>query len=177
MRVKLLDVACLALALLTALSTGCGYRVAGRADRLPPDVKTIAIPIFTNETTKFRIEQRLTAAITREFLERTKYRITPDPAQADAVLKGIVKDVRSGVVAFDLNTGRATSLQIYVLAGVELVDLRTKRVLFSNPNYAFREQYQISQTTPALFEEEQPALERLSRDMARTLLTEILENF
>ncbi|MBZ5545530.1 MAG: hypothetical protein LAO07_17930, partial [Acidobacteriia bacterium] len=28
----------------------CGYHVAGRGDRLPPDVKTIAVPIFANST-------------------------------------------------------------------------------------------------------------------------------
>jgi hypothetical protein len=88
-----------------------------------------------------------------------------------------VKDVRSGAVTFDLQTGRATTLQVQVIASVELVDLRKKKVLFSNPNYIFREQYQISQSTSALFEEEQPALDRLSRDLARTLVTEILENF
>lgn len=155
----------------------CGYRVAGRADRVPPDVKTIAVPIFVNETSSFRIEQKLAAAVTREFIERTRFRVTPSPSQADAVLKGTVKDVRSGAVAFDLKTGRATTLQVQVNASVELVDLHTKKVLFSNSNYVFREQYQISQTTSALFEEQEPALDRLSRDLARTLVTAILENF
>ncbi len=168
--------ACPAFCLLSLL-TACGYHVAGRGDRLPADVKTIAVPIFVNETTRFRIEQRLAAAVTREFIERTKFRITPDSSQADAVLKGSVKDARTGVVTFDLKTGRATTLQIQVTTNIELVDLHTKKVLFSNPNYVFREEYQVSQTTPELFEEDQPALDRLSRDLARTLVTEILENF
>jgi len=158
-------------------SLACGYRVAGRGDRLPPDVKTLAVPIFTNETPRFRIEQRVPAAITRELIERSRFRVTPDPARADAVLRGTIKEVRSGVVAFDLSTGRATTLQVQVLAHVDLVDQHTKKVLFSNHNYVFREQYQISQTTSALFEEQDPALDRLSRDLARTLVTEILENF
>lgn len=165
-----------AFCLLLTLSS-CGYHVAGRRDRLPPDVKTIAVPAFVNETSRFRIEQKLAAAVTREFIERTRFRITPDPSQADALLKGTVKDARAGAVAFDLKTGRATTLQIQVLADVELVDLHTKKVLFSNPNYVFREEYQVSQSTSELFEEDEPALDRLSRDLARTLVTEILENF
>ncbi len=155
----------------------CGYNVAGRGDRLPPDVKTIAVPVFENQTARFRIEQKLSAAVTREFIERTKFRITTNPKGADAVLKGTVKDIRSGVITFDLNTGRATSLQIQVTADVKLVDLHSNKVLFSNPNYIFREEYQVSQTSSALFEEDQPAIQRLSRDLARTLVTEILENF
>lgn len=162
---------------LVAFPTACGYHVAGRGDRLPPDVKTIAVPIFTNETSRFRIEQKVSAAITREFIERTRFQITPDPGRADAVLKGTIKEVRAGVVAFDLATGRATTLQIQVLAHVDLVDQHTRKTLFSNHNYIFREQYQISQTTSALFEEQDPALDRLARDLARTLVTEILENF
>jgi hypothetical protein len=151
--------------------------MAGQATRIPPDVKTIAVPIFTNQSSHFRIEQKLSAAVTREFLERTKFRIVPDPANADSVLKGTVKDVRSGVVTFDLNTGRATTLQIQVIASVELVDLHTKKVLFSNTNYVFREEYQVSSSTSELFEENEPALTRLSQDLARTLVTDILENF
>ena len=119
----------------------------------------------------------MAAAVTREFIERTPYQITASPAQADAVLRGTIKDVRSGVVAFDLNTGRATTSQVQVTAEVELVDLHTKKVLFKNLKYIFREQYQISQTPGAQFEEDQPALDRLARDLARTLVTEILENF
>jgi hypothetical protein len=159
------------------LSLACGYHVAGRGDRLPPDVKTIAVPIFVNSTSKYRIEQKVSAAVTREFIERTNFRITPNPAGADAVLKGEIKSIRAGVVAFDLSTGRATTLQVQVLAQVELVDQHTKQVLFSNPRYIFREEYQISQNPSALFEEQDPALDRLSRDLARTLVTEILENF
>jgi len=168
------------LAMLSALgllAVACGYHVAGKAGRLPPDVKTIAVPIFVNATPRFRIEQKLAAAVTREFIERTKFHITPTASQADAVLKGMVKDVRSGVVTFDLNTGRATTLQIQLVADVQLVDLHTQKVLFSNPNYLFREEYQVSSSTSESFEQDEPALDRLSRDLARTLVTEILENF
>ena len=159
------------------LICSCGYHVAGQGARIPPDVKTIAVPAFENQSSRYRIEQLLSAAVTREFLERTKFRIVSDPAGADAVLKGTVKDVRAGVVTFDLQTGRAATLQIEVTAAVALLDLHTHKTIFANNNYIFREEYQVSQTTSELFEEDQPALERLSRDLARTLVTEILENF
>ena len=165
------------LILLAALVPGCGYHMSGQGNSLPPTIKTLAIPVFVNESVRFRIEQKVSAAVTREFIERTSYQITPSPGQADAVLHGTIKDVRSGVVAFDFNTGRATSSQVQVTAEVELVDLHTKKVLFKNPSYIFREQYQISQNPSVQFEEDQPALDRLSRDLARTLVTEILENF
>jgi outer membrane lipopolysaccharide assembly protein LptE/RlpB len=171
------DLRAAAVASLLLLAASCGYHVAGTASRIPPDVKTIAVPAFVNRSARFRIEQTLAAAVTREFIERTNFQVTPDPAGADAVLKGTVKTVRAGPTTFDPNTGRATTFQIQVNTSVELVDLHTKKVLFSNPNYNFREEYQVSQSTPALFEEDQPALDRLSRDLAHTLVTDILENF
>ncbi len=155
----------------------CGYQVAGRGERLPPDIKTIAVPTFVNQSPTFRIEEKLAAAVTREFIERTKFRITPSPTGADAVLKGTVKEVRRGVITYNLTTGNASSFQIQVAADVRLVDLHSQKVVYANPNFVFREEYQVSQTTSGLFQEDQAALDRLSRDVARTLVTEVLENF
>ncbi len=159
------------------LLPACGYHVAGTATRIPPDVKTIAVPAFKNASSTFRIEQQVTSAVTRELLERTHYRILPNPPDADAVLKGTIKDVRARAITFDINTGRATSLQIRVVADVELQDLHTHKILFANSNYVFREEYQVSESSSQLFEEDKSALERLSHDLARTLVTDILENF
>jgi len=66
----------LALGVLTFLLS-CGYQVAGRGDRLPPDIKTIAVPIFVNQSSTFRIEEKLAAAVTREFIERTDSGLRP----------------------------------------------------------------------------------------------------
>lgn len=155
----------------------CGYHLAGSATRIPADVKTIAVPEFRNQSSTLRIEQQVTGAVTRELLERTHYRVLPNPPDADALLKGTIKDVRARAITFDINTGRATSLQIRVVADVELQDLRTHKILFANNNYVFREEYQVSESSSQLFEEDKSALDRLSRDLARTLVTDILENF
>ena len=159
------------------LFLACGYHVAGQATRITPDVKTIAVPPFKNLSTTFRIEQQVTSAVTRELLERTHYRIVPNPADADAVLRGTIKEVRARAITFDINTGLATSLQVQVTADVKLEDVHSHKLLFANSNYLFREEYQVSENAATLFEEDKPALERLSHDLARTLVTDILENF
>lgn len=165
------------LILLLASVPGCGYHVAGRGALLPPDIKTIAVPVFKNDTSQFRIEQKLTTAVVQELIERTQFRVTAHPAGADAVLDGTVKRTRRAVVTFNPRTGSATTLQIEVIAGVKLVDQHTHRVLFANPGYVFREQYQVSSVPSTLIEEDPAAIDRLSRDFARTLVTDILENF
>jgi len=59
---------------------------------------------------------------------------------------------------------------------VSLLD-RKGVVLFDNPNYTFREQYQVSAEQTSFFEEDSPAVDRLSRDFARTLVSNILEAY
>ena len=166
-----------ALLFAAACASACGYHVAGRGERLPTDVKTIAVPTFTNQTKRFRIEQQFTAAVVREFIEATHFKVVTEPDSADAVVEGTVKNIATGVIAFNQNTGAATALQVVVTADVRLVDQHSHKVLFSNPRYTFREEYQISQNNSQLFEEEGPALDRLAQDFAHTLVTDILENF
>lgn len=156
---------------------GCGYQVGGRASSLPPETKTIAVPAFQNRTTHFKIEQKLTAAVIREFLERTKYRVVSDEAAGDLVLHGTIKNLSTAPVIFDPRTGRATTVLVLVEASIELVDPKTHRKIFENPNYSFREQYEIAGDLEGFFEEREPALDRLARDFAATVVTAILENF
>ena len=81
---------CLALLAAPFAFAGCGYHVAGHASTLPAEWTDIAIPAFKNDTTTYRIEQRMTQAVIREFITRTKYRVVQDPSNADAVLHGEV---------------------------------------------------------------------------------------
>ena len=68
--------------------TGCGYHISGRGDLLPKTIKTIAIPAFSNVTTRYKLARTLPTDIGRELLSRTSYKIVADPNQADAVLTG-----------------------------------------------------------------------------------------
>ena len=169
---------CAALASLVALLVlaGCGYHVAGRATQIPAGVQTIAVPVFVNRTSDYRIEQRLTDAVVHEFLARTRYRIVARPESADAVLHGEVSSIESTVMVFDTTTGRATTMLVTVKLKVHLDD-RTGRALYTNDNFLFREPYEISTDVPSFFQEEGPALDRMSRDFAMRLVSDILENF
>jgi len=158
-------------------NVGCGYHTAGHAVQLPENVKTIAVPAFKNETLTYRIEQMLTASVVREFTTRTHYRILNDPgADADATLRGTVLSTTASPLTYDTATGRAASVLVVVSMKVTLTD-RDGKVLYQNPAYLFREQYEVSQDLASFFEEDSPAFRRLSQDFARTLVSNILEGF
>lgn len=163
--------------LLGALVSGCGYHQAGNADRLPADVHTIAVPAFVNQTQSYRLEQLLTAAVVREFTTRTQYRVTTQADESsDAVLRGVVTSAQFAPLTYDSQSGRASSGLVTVNLRVQLLD-RKGKVLWENQNYVFREEYQISSDVNSFFEEESPALERVTRDFARTLVSNVLENY
>ena len=163
------------IAIILAL-TGCGYHTAGKGAALPPDLRTIAIPSFTNVTIAYRAEQVLTQAVVREFISRTNYRIVPSPDGADATLTGTVMSVQFSPLTYDSVTGRMSSGMITVVMQVALKD-KSGKVLYQNSNYSFHQQYEVSRQPTSFFQEASPALDRLSRDFAQTLVSDILENY
>jgi len=169
-----------AVALPLALSLtagGCGYHTAGHLVSLPQNVHTIAIPGFVSQSQTFRIEQLLTTAVVREFNTRTQFHIIHETRpEADAVLNGTVVSATASPLAYDSKTGRAASMLVTVSMQVTLTD-RDGKVLFHNPSYLFHEQYELSRDLANFFEEDSPAMDRLSRDFARTLVANILEGY
>ncbi len=159
------------------LLTACGYHTAGHAVTLPADLRTIAVPAFINNTETYKVEQTLTAAVVRELITRTRYHVLSETSDAaDATLRGTVLSAYSSPLTYDSQTGRVASVLITVNLKVVLAD-RHGKVLYQNPAYLFREQYEVSQEVSSFFEEDSPALDRLSRDFARTLVSNILEGF
>ena len=156
----------------------CGYHVAGKADLVPQTVHTIAIPAFGNITTRYKLTDHLPQAISHEFIARTRFQIVNDPEQADAVLRGSIINYASYPTLFDQQSGRASGLQVNVTMQVSLVERATGKVIFSRPSFEMHQRYEISVTNSrAYFEESDAALDRLSRDVARDLVSSILENF
>lgn len=167
-----------ALALAMSLAgAGCGYHTAGHAVVLPQNVRTIAIPGFVSQSPTFRVEQVITDAVVREFNTRTQFHVIHEArADADAVLKGKVLSATATPLTYDSKTGRAASVLVTVSMQVTLTD-RDGKVLFQNPSYLFHEQYELSRELSSFFEEDSSAMDRLSRDFARTLVANILEGY
>jgi outer membrane lipopolysaccharide assembly protein LptE/RlpB len=165
-----------AIALAIAIA-GCGYHVGGQGSALPANLHTIAVPAFVNKTTRYRVEQKLTGAVIHEFLARSAYRVVSNPDAGDAVLNGEVTSLESVVAVFDSTTGRATSMLVTVRMKVWLVDRETKSEIYRNDNFVFRQPYAVSADVPNFFDEQNPALDRLSRDFAAKLVAAILEKF
>jgi hypothetical protein len=166
---------------LAAASTACGYSLAGRGSFLPQYIRTIGIPTFANRTPIFNLETMLTQKVRSEFIGRGKYQILPQNTGVDALLNGEVTSVSILPASF-AGTQLASRYAIVMTARVELRDLRENKVLWENAGLSFRQEYEAtSGRNPAdpvaFFQQDTNALDRMSTEFARTIVSAILEAF
>ena len=157
---------------------GCGYHTGGHMVRLPSDVHTIYVPMFQNSTQTFRVEQTLTAAVVQELRSRTEFHVvtTNDGDTADATLKGLVNYTANSPLTYDSVTGRISSSVVTIAMKVSLVS-KTGKVLWDNPNYIYREQYQVSRDVASFFDESNPAFLRIAKEFGKALVSNIVEAY
>ena len=156
---------------------GCGYHTVGAATHLPPDTRTLSVPVFATRTNSNRTEIQMTTAVIREFATRTRLRVTPDAnADADVTLNGTILTQTAAPLTYNSQTQQSSSFLVTVVAAVSL-KARDGRVLYQNNNYVFRQQYQATTDLPTFLDESPAAVQRLSRDFAKALVADVLEGF
>ena len=170
-----------AFVILCLWAAGCGYALAGRGSFLPSSIQKIGIPTFTNRTAVFNLETQLTEKVRSEFIGRGRYQILPQDTAVDAVLIGDVSSVSITPASFNAER-LASRYTITIVASIQLRNVRDNKVLWENQSLVFREDYQNTTGTNALdsaafFGQEVNALDRISGDFARTIVSAILEAF
>jgi hypothetical protein len=171
-----------AVLVLAAVSSSCGYTLAGRGSFLPDSIRTIGIPDFVNRTPYFDIGQVLTQRVRSEFIGRGKYKVQPSETGVDAVLKAEITSIAITPASFNQDQ-QASRYVATVVVSVQFVQADGEKVLWQNPSQTFREEYDLasggtSVLDPAtFFGQASNALDRLSTDFARSLVSAILEAF
>jgi outer membrane lipopolysaccharide assembly protein LptE/RlpB len=169
------------LALAAALSTGCGYALAGRASNLPQDIRRIYVETLKNETPRSQVEQILTQAISEELVTRRRFNVVNSAGDADAILRGKVLSFTVRPLTFD-EAGLATNFEIAITADMSFrrhptPDDEEGEVLWSNSRYVFRQDYPLEEESVPYFDRENLAIEETSTRFAETMVTDLLEGF
>jgi len=158
-----------------AFLTGCGYHTVGAATHLPPDARTLAVPVFATHTEAYHTEVALTDAVVREFAARSRMRVSPSGGGTpDVVLHGTILKEVVAPLTYNTTTQQSSSFLITLVISVTLTD-REGKVLYDNKNYVFRGQYQSTTDLPTFLDESPAAVERISRDFARALVADVME--
>ena len=130
-----------ALCILLSLS-GCGYTHTGDdpsgsyqwRSLYREDVKSVAVPIFTNKTFRRGVEFTLTKAVVTQIEAKSPYKVVPKE-RADTILEGEIVEIQLRNLSLDSNLAIPQE-QLYVLT-VDLIwkDLRTGRILMERKNF------------------------------------------
>lgn len=175
-RIFILPARAASLAILIALG-GCGYHAVGAATHLPPDVTTLSVPMFATRNVYNGMDTAMTEAVIRELNTRTRLRVTAKTDEnSDAVLHGTILKESITPLTYNTATQQSSSYLITVTVSVT-VNARGGKVLYQNPNYVYRQQYQATTNLPTFLEEDPAAVQRLSQDFARQLVADVLESF
>ena len=164
------------------MTGGCGYALVGRGAFIPEYINVVGIPQLVNSSTFFQVEQLLTEKIRTEFIGRGQYTVIPAPEGADAVVTGAVTSITVQPVGF--TERQLASRYLFTLTmQVEFTDARTSQVLWSNNALAFREEYELTTRSDQALEgatflsQERSSFDRIADDVARTVVTAIVEAF
>lgn len=143
---------------------------------LPKHIKTVAVPAFQFEARglRYRVESRFTEAVTREIIRRGKgLRVQGTLEGADAVIEGNIRDFNFTGVLLD-REGRARVYEVTIVGAVTIRDLRENKIIFDNQNFIFRDSFEFSEDPRSFFNEEDPAVERMARAFAESVVSTIV---
>jgi outer membrane lipopolysaccharide assembly protein LptE/RlpB len=161
-----------AIVLTAALLAGCGYSTRGH---LPADVRTVAVPVFANRTTKPAVETEMTRALADAFATDGRLRVVGREA-ADALLEGEVTGYELVSIAFDL-TANVRKYRLVVTMNVRLRDMRRNTVLFQQQGLSEKADFNVSGAGSETIAREEIALRDATRDIARAVVALAIERF
>lgn len=169
-----------ALALLLVSASGfteC-YKPVTRSG-LPDRIRTVAVPAFQmqNEALRFKIDTRFTQAVVNEIIRRGRgLRVQSERAGADAVVDGVIRRFTFSGVLLD-ERGRSRIFEVEITAAVTVRDQTQNRILYDNQNYVFRGEFEFTNDPRTFFNEEDPAVERIARSFAESLVSTLVNGF
>jgi outer membrane lipopolysaccharide assembly protein LptE/RlpB len=153
----------------------CGYHLRGTGSSLPPHIKKVHIPMFKNRTTRFELDLKLTQRVIDELVARGKVEIIGSQDAADAVLQGELLSFRATPIGFS-GEAAADRYSIVVVARIIMRDTVDRKIVFSNPSFVYRGEYEVPEGSD--FEAvETEALDEIAEKFARSLVSTLLEGF
>ena len=155
---------------------GCGYQMAGRgASQLPPHLKTIAIPVFENNSEEPTIQRPFTEALRRAFITDGRLRLVNNKAGADLVVTGTLTKYWIRAVAFDANDV-AIEYWVYLEADV-LVQNQVENQIYLKQKLKTRWDYLADSRITTTEASRQEALVQTYRVLSQRLVSLVNDKF
>ena len=162
--------------------TSCGYALAGRGSFLPDYIRVLGIPMFGNATPFQTVEQLFTQKVRLEFQSSRRYTVVPTDEGADGIVRGEITSISTSPVSLT-DAQLASRYRVTVVVKIAFEDVKAQKVLWENPALSFSDEYELANPgssggdVSAFIGNERLAMDRLSDDFARSVVSAILEAF
>lgn len=163
--------------LLTVLSSsaGCGYHFVGIGNGLPVDVRSIAIPIFANQTNQTGIESEVARALVDKFTSAKRLSLTGENS-ADALLTGTVKSFVTSPLTVTSGTQVTTGYRATLTIEATFQRRRDGKVLWKGQVSEWRN-YPVASDLAITEASKKEAIRQISELLAERLYVMVLGEF
>ena len=149
--------------------SGCGY---SHTVMFPPHVRTVAVPIFDNQSFYQGLEFDLTEALIKEIELQTPYKVT-SASRADTILQGQIVAVRQTRLSRRNTGGVPQELEMRITANFEWKDLHTGHMLRRRDGFQAVGRYIPAQpVAESLQVGQHEAVQRLVRQIVSVMATD-----
>lgn len=109
------------------LIAGCGY-YSFSGSSLPPHLKTVAIPVFDDNTAEFGVRESITEQLIEEFTKDNSLKIS-DSRNSDSIIEGTITNIRDQAGAYGTDES-VQDIKVYVTVDVKFRDLKKRKIIW-----------------------------------------------
>jgi hypothetical protein len=166
---------------------GCGYALEGRGIAQDPSIKRIGVPLFKDSTGRAGLDQKVTEKVIAELLKRGHFDVVQDATGIDALVEGTIVNYRAIPVGFNesgsgtesggKNRLEASRYAVVLTVAVKYSKPGVTEPLWQTEQLSVRDETDVGDDPEAFFDREDQVLDRLSQNLAKTLVSSMLEAF
>jgi outer membrane lipopolysaccharide assembly protein LptE/RlpB len=159
------------IALLLILLAGCYYTFT---PNLPPGIKSVAVPIFENNTLNYGLETLVTSKVVDEFVKDGNLQVK-DVRKADSIMHGTVTNYVQEAAAYTVGEA-IQKYRLTMTVSISFEDRVSGEILWSEPNLTYSVTY-FPTVSQGNAETEQQAQQRLAQEIAQEIVRRTIEGW
>ncbi len=155
---------------------GCGYAFAPQGEHIDKNIRQVYVEPFGNQTAQADLENMMRSAFIDEFIQSSRFKVTHDADQADAVLSGTILNLHTTTLSYRKNILAAEERATIVLQA-SFIEKATGKTIWSSRQIRGTIDYELEDDINALPGTRRIAYEKLAADTAESAFNMMMSNF
>ena len=163
------------LIVLSAVSGCGGYGFRGTVNNLPPDIRTVSIAVFVNESIEPGVEVIFANALIYEF-NRSQVLQVVSESEAQAQIDGKIRAIAIDPVIY-ANVTQALERRVTITLEITCQRTDNQKVLWQNQSLSRYENFRVTTDPNQTQRNKEEAIKKIAQDLSERIHNSILENF